>query len=244
MLESWHMLRLALIVTALLSVAAGPVGQASAEVTRHPCVPRTAEVRFKAADGTRLAGYRLGRGRTAVVLAHQSRGDACQWASYARRLAGRGYLVIAFDFRGYGDSQARGGRAAVRLSADVAAAAKAARQRGAQKVFAVGASMGGTAVVAAGAHARPHLTGVISLSGPASFGGVSAIDAVPKLTVPVLYVVGQFDEGFAADAQQLYDATAATDKTIHVLPDGRHGVDFVRTDGRARGLIEAFIRSH
>ena len=34
-----------------------------------------------------------------VVLADQVRGDACQWASYARRLAGRGYLVVAFDFR-------------------------------------------------------------------------------------------------------------------------------------------------
>jgi alpha-beta hydrolase superfamily lysophospholipase len=243
MLESWHMLRLALIVTAL-SVAMGAVGQASAEVARHPCVPKAAELRFKAADGTRLAGYRLGRGKTAVVLAHQTRADACQWGSYARRLAGRGYLVIAFDFRGYGDSQTRGFRAASRLSADVAAAARAARQRGAEKVFAVGASMGGTAVIAAGAHARPQLSGVISLSGPASFGVVSAINAAPKLTIPALYVAGQFDADYAADAQKLYDATASTDKAIHILPDGRHGVDFVRSDTRARSLLEAFIRSH
>jgi pimeloyl-ACP methyl ester carboxylesterase len=243
MLESWQMLRLALIVTAL-AAATGVVGRASAEVTRHTCVPKAAEIRFTAADGTRLAGYRLGRGRTAVVLAHQTRADACQWGSYARRLAGRGYLVIAFDFRGYGDSQTRNFRASGRLAADVAAAARAARQRGAQKVFAIGASMGGTAVIAAGAHARPHLSGVVSLSAPASFGVVSAINAAPKLTVPVLYVAGQFDADFPADAQRLYDATASTDKAIHILPDGRHGVDYVRSDTRARSLLEAFIRSH
>jgi pimeloyl-ACP methyl ester carboxylesterase len=242
MIESWQMVRLAALLLALASVA-GFAGRATAEVTRHSCVPKRAEIHFKAADGTRLAGIRLGRGQTAVVLAHQSRGDACQWASYARRLAGMGYLVIAFDFRGYGDSQARGGRAANRLSADVAAAAKAARARGARKVFAVGASMGGTAVIAAGVHTRPRLAGVISLSGPAAFGGVSAIDVVPRLTVPVLYVVGQFDQDFAADAQTLYDATASADKAIQVLPVGRHGVELVRLDPQARGLVERFIRS-
>ena len=173
------MVRLSIIAIAL-AAAVGVTGSASAEATRHPCVPKTAEIRFMAADGTRLAGIRLGRGKTAVVLAHQSRGDACQWASYARRLAGRGYLVIAFDFRGYGDSQTRGARAAGRLSADVAAAAKAARARGATKVFAVGASMGGTAVLAAGVHARPQLTGVISLSGPAYFSWIGRAERRPQ----------------------------------------------------------------
>lgn len=243
MIESCQMIRFAVILLVLAAVV-GTAGRASAEATRHPCVPKTAEIRFKAADGTRLAGYRLGRGRTAVVLAHQSRGDACQWASYARRLAGRGYLVIAFDFRSYGDSQQRGGRAAGRLSADVTAAARAARARGATKVFAIGASMGGTAAIVAGAHTRPRLTGVISLSGPASFGAVSAIDVTPKLTIPVLYLAAQLDQDFALDAQRLYDATASRDKAVQVLPGGRHGVELVRFDAQARGFVERFIRSH
>jgi pimeloyl-ACP methyl ester carboxylesterase len=242
MLESSHMARFTIVAVAVAIV--GAAGTASAEVTRHPCVPKAAEIRFRAADGTRLAGFRLGRGQTAVVLAHQTNADACQWASYARRLAGRGFLVISFDFRGYGDSQFRGGRAAGRLSADVVAAAKAARARGARKVFAVGASMGGTAVLVAGANIRPRLNGVVSLSGPASFGGLSAESVVPRLTVPVLYIAAELDSDFALDARKLHDATASTDKAIHVLPGGRHGVDFVRSDPHTRGLIEAFIRSH
>lgn len=243
MLQSSHVLRVSLIFAIALAVA-GAAGSASAEVSRHPCVPRSAEIRFKAADATRLAGYRLGRGRKAVVLAHQVRGDACQWAGYARRLARLGYLVVAFDFRGYGDSQTRSGRAANRLAADVAAAAKAARAHGARKVFAVGASMGGTAVLAAGANTRPPLNGVVSLSGPAVFSGIDALSTAPRLTVPVLYVVGQLDVDFAPDAQKLYDATGSADKSIHMLPVGLHGVDLVRSDPQARALVEAFLRSH
>jgi len=243
MLESWHVLRLSVIIAIALA-ALGVAGTTSAEVARHPCVPKSAEIRFKAADGTRLAGYRLGKGRTAVVLAHQSRGDACQWAGYAKRLARLGYLVIAFDFRGYGDSQTRGGRAAFRLAADVAAATRAARARGAQKVFVVGASMGGTAVLAAAANIRPNVSGVVSLSGPAFFSSLDALKLAPRLTVPALYVVGQLDSDFVPDAQKLYDAAASADKAIHVLPIAQHGVDLVRYDAQARALVEEFIRSH
>lgn len=242
MLESWQMLRLALPV-ALALAAVGAAGT-SAGVARHSCVPKSAELRFKAADGTRLAAFRLGSGKTAVLLAHQSRGDACQWIWYAKRLAGLGYTVIALDFRGYGDSQTRGGRARGRLAADLAAAAKTARARGAQKVFAVGASMGGTAVLAAGVNIRPRLNGVVNLSGPAEYAYIDALKLVPRLTVPTLYVVGQQDADFAMDAQRLYDATGAPDKTLRVLPVGLHGVDLMRSDPEARALVESFLRSH
>ena len=59
-----------------------------------------------------------------------------------------------------------------------------------------------------------------------------------------MQVAGQFDSEFALDAQRLYDATASTDKAIHILPVGSHGVDFVRSDPLARGLVESFIRAH
>ena len=87
---------------------------------------------------------------------------------------------------------------------------------------------------------------MINASGPAVFGWISALDVVPRLRVPTLYVVGAADVGggFAADAQKLFDATAASDKAIHVLDTYRHGVDLVTLDPRARALVEGFLRSH
>src|SRR5919204_683483 len=186
-----------LAVAAALGATAAPAG-----VERHACVRKTAELRFRAADRTELAGIRFGRGKTAVVLAHERRGDACQWAFYGRRLAKLGYLAIAFDFGGYGDSRSRNGAAATRYASDVLGAVKAARRLGATKVFAVGASMGGTAVLVAGPRVRPPLAGVVSLSGPAVYSAsLDATAAVANLRVPALYLAARNDTGggFAED---------------------------------------------
>src|SRR5919204_6511645 len=112
-----------LAVLAALLLGGAPPGGASPN--RDACV-RSNPVRFRAADGTRLVGARFGRGTTAVVLAHQSNGDVCQWTPYARRLAPLGYLAFPFDFRGHGDSQWRPYPASRRLAGDVSAAVKTA----------------------------------------------------------------------------------------------------------------------
>jgi pimeloyl-ACP methyl ester carboxylesterase len=237
------MRRLAPILLAAVA-AVGGAASAPAGTVRHSCV-RAGELRFRAADGTRLAGIRFGRGRTAVVLAHQARGDACQWAFYGRRLARLGYLAIAFDFRNNGESQARSGAAGRRLAADVAAAAKQARRLGAKRVFAVGASMGGTAVLAAGVNVRPTLAGIVSLSAPAFFI-YDALATAPRLRAPVLYLATKNDGGggYAADAQRMYEATASSDKQIEILPGSDHGVQLLQYHPRARQLVESFLGSH
>ena len=95
-------------IATLVAVVALLAGSASAQnrTVLHGCA-KQGEIRFRAADGLRLAGHRFGRGKTAVVFAHEARGGACQWIPFARALAKRGYLTIAFDFRGYGGRRRR-----------------------------------------------------------------------------------------------------------------------------------------
>jgi dienelactone hydrolase len=209
---------------------------------RYTC-SRTGEVRFKAGDGTKLAGLTFGRGRTAVVFAHELGGGACQWLPYARTLATKGYRTLAFDFRGYGSSQRRTGSAKWRLPMDVNAAAKQARKLGARRVILVGASMGGTAVLTAAVNAQPPVDAVVSLSGPKEFGRMKAEAAVARLTVPVLYMVGALDQDFVGDARTLYDATASQDKKLEVRDTGEHGVRLL-TEPAARTLFEQFLAAH
>src|SRR5437879_8952981 len=141
---------------------------ASSGAPAYPgCAPGP-DLRFRAADGTRLVGHRFGHGTTTIVLAHQYGGDVCQWAPYAKRLASLGYTAIAFDFRGFGLSQHRTGAALLRYSADVTAAVKVARRAGAKHVIVVGASIGGTAVIVAAADTRPRVDAVVSLAAPAT----------------------------------------------------------------------------
>jgi pimeloyl-ACP methyl ester carboxylesterase len=217
-------------------------------VSRSPAYPGCApgpDLRFRASDGTRLVGHRFGRGKVAVVLAHQYDADVCQWVPYGQRLATLGYTAIAFDFRGFGLSQHRSGAALLRYDLDVAAAAKLARSLGATKVILVGASIGANAVVVAGASVKPPADGVVSLSAPATFR-LDAVSAAKRLKVPVRYVAGTLDEGgiYRQDARTLYAATAAADKAITLVPTAEHGVQLVGHPGTARSQVERFLRLH
>ncbi len=153
-------------------------------------------------------------------------------------------MAIAVDLRGSGKSQTRTGPASLRRAADVAAAAKVARRLGAQKVFLVGASMGGTIAVGAAGSIRPPVAGVVAVSSPSSWPGVDAISVARRLQVPALYLAGDRDAGFVDETRALYEATASSDKTLEILPSGEHGVALVRTSARARAALEGFLSSH
>jgi alpha-beta hydrolase superfamily lysophospholipase len=231
-----------LLVLAAAVLAAG--ASARSEHGSHACV-RAAEVRFDAADGTKLVGHRFGKGKTAVILVHQSNGSLCEWAPYARRLAAHGYFAFPIDLRGHGLSQGRTGAAANRLAADVAAAAKHVRRLGRRKVFVVGASLGGIASLVAGANIRPPLAGVVSLSAPARYRGLDALATAPRLRVPVLYVAAEDDDNagfdFSEDARELDAATASTDKQLELVAGDRHGIALLGSPVRA--LVESWLRA-
>jgi pimeloyl-ACP methyl ester carboxylesterase len=235
--------KLALLLVVVVCAASS--GALAAGQRDSYCAGR-GDIHFRAADGTRLIGHVFGRGTTAVVLAHQSQGSLCQWVFYGRRLASEGYRAFAFDFRNDGLSQQVGPRASGRIGGDVAAAVKYVRAHGAKKVLLVGASMGGGAVLVGGANVRPPVDGVVSLSGPSSFGGADAGAAVPRLRVPVLYLAAEQDAGgaWAQDAREMYAATPSSDKAIEILPGSDHGISLVSSPGRARDLVERFLASH
>jgi alpha-beta hydrolase superfamily lysophospholipase len=243
-------MRRAFLLVAILAAAASTAGattQAATQRAEHSCI-RGGELWFKAADGTKLVGHRFGKGTTAVILGHQSRGDLCEWLPYARRLASTGYFVFAIDFRGHGFSQHRTGNAANRLAADLTAATREVRKLGKRKVFLVGASMGGIASLVAGANVKPPVDGVVSISAPARFRGMDAVASAPRLRVPVLYVAAESDDNagydFSKDAEAMHAATVSTDKGLEVLPGALHGVGLVAGSTRAKTLIETFLREH
>jgi alpha-beta hydrolase superfamily lysophospholipase len=232
-------LTLACLLVLMLPTGAGLTAGASAA---DGCTPRTGDLQFHAADGTRLVGHRFGDGPTAVVLAHQRNGNLCQWVPYAKRLAGGlGYFALAFDLRNSGESQTRHYPANQRYGGDVAAAVKEARALGARKVFLLGASLGGSAVISAGANVSPPVTGVISVSGSADLA--DALASAHRLRVPVLYLAAKGDRDFAPDVARLAAATPGT-KEAEVISGYAHGVDLVASSSTARRLIEAFLRRY
>src|SRR5512136_565205 len=72
----------------------GPAAQAGPRV-----------VTFTSDDGVTLSGTLFGSGTSAVIFSHMFPTDQTSWTPIAKDLAGRGYLVLTYDFRGYGASQ-------------------------------------------------------------------------------------------------------------------------------------------
>ena len=214
---------------------------------RHSCATKAERahvVRFRASDGVRLIGVQLGGGARGVVLAHQGASDLCIWLPYGRALAARGYRVLVFDHRGFGSSGSTGrSTRRNRVDYDVLGAIRTIRARGATSVVLAGGSLGGAAVVSAGARATPPVNGVISLSAPASFGRLDLVAAARALRAPALFVAEEEDQPFSDDARTMYDACPSADKQLAVLPGVDHGI-FMLRDQSIRSLVDDFIARH
>ncbi|NUR29575.1 MAG: alpha/beta hydrolase [Catenulispora sp.] len=176
-----------------------------------------------------VEAYTIGTGPVGVVLAHQVESTLCEWSDIWTDFPAKDYTVMAITMGGGIDT-------------DVAKAVEQLRARGLKKIVLVGASMGGSAVLAAAGKITPQVQGVVSLSAPASYGVADAISAVKTFHVPVSYFAGGGDARFAADAQRMYDATTEQDKALKILADSQsHGVELwpqVRDD------VFAFITKH
>jgi pimeloyl-ACP methyl ester carboxylesterase len=193
-------------------------------------------VRFETTDGVTLDGRVFGDGENGVVLAHMRPASMGSWFPFAETLASAGYTALAFDFRGYGAS----GGSGFAVDVDVRAAIDALVERGARRVFVVGASMGGTGAIVA-ALGEDRVAAVVTLSAPATFEGVDALAAIGKLDRPVMLMVAEGDEPYASDARRLREASGFEAELI-VLSGSRHGTDlFLDHPVATRDAILGFL---
>jgi pimeloyl-ACP methyl ester carboxylesterase len=225
----------AFMLTALLLACTGCGGKTGDSSTTAPVVERS--VTFPSTDGVTLSGHVFGEGRRGIVLAHMYPADQSSWYSTARELAGRGYLVLTFDFRGYGTST--GSKEIDRIDQDMNAALAEIRSLGAQKVGFLGASMGGTAALIVAA-AEP-VDVVVALSAPVEFEGLSARDAVTRVRPPKLFVAAEDDEG-AQGARDLYRA-APEPRELELVPGQAHGTNLIVGPGadEVKARVFAFL---
>jgi alpha-beta hydrolase superfamily lysophospholipase len=178
-------------------------------------------------NGT-LEALHYGSGSAAVVLAEEYGGDACQWHFNAQDLASKGYQTVIFNYEGSADK-------------DVLAAIDFVRSQGAKRVFLLGSSKGGTAVLTAASEVRPPVSGVVSLSAPKTFEDMNALAPMSTFATPVIFIIGDNDAA-GPDTKLLYQRCASKDKQLIVRPGGFHGVALMDTD--TTDLVENFFASH
>lgn len=182
------------------------------------------DVRFATEDGEELDGTLFGEGDIGIVLAHMRGRDQSTWAEFARTAAIEGYQVLTFDFRGYGTST---GVKDSNLDVDLIAAINLARVSGVSEVVVMGASMGATASI--NVASRLDLAGAASLSAPAEFIGLDALDVAGEVAEPLLVITAENDQPYADTALEL-DQQASSSQ-LHVLQGRAHGTNLFADHG-------------
>jgi pimeloyl-ACP methyl ester carboxylesterase len=196
--------------TTSTTAPAGPCGLADAT-----------DITFSAGrDGAMLHGVLVGQGPTAIVLAHQSDDDACVWASYVPELTAADRQILAFDFNGHGTSDRVGDG---RLDLNLLAAVAEARNRGATRVVVIGASMGGTAALAAAGTPSSGIDGAVSLSAVSAWLQTDAESNAAAISVPVLFAAAQNDGSTAQTAQTVSQACGCAYPDVLIFGGSRHG---------------------
>lgn len=176
-------------------------------------------------SGGSIRGSLFGRGRIGVVLSPQLAQARWDWFPLARVLAESGYQALSIDSN---DED---------LDGEIVDASAFLRKRGADEVFAIGASKGGTAVLGAATRER-DLAGVIAVSPVLSFGDVTLKRRnVATFEVPALVIVDE-EDGSIMDVETL-DEWGRDSLQVQILnADGAHGTEYLASRQRP-----AFIRS-
>jgi pimeloyl-ACP methyl ester carboxylesterase len=192
-------------------------------------------VEFPSAEGTLLSAHRFGDGPDWVILAHMFPTDQTSWFTLAGALASRGYSALTFDFRGYGGSH--GVKEIFKIDRDLEAAVHFARANGARRIVLIGASMGGTAALKVAA-VEP-VDGVIALSPPMTFFGLSSEEALPKIRAPKLFLVSAEEMNVSVQSVRNQFKKTPDPKEMEVVPGAAHGSRML--EGDRKGEVEKKI---
>ena len=183
------------------------------------------------------------RAPTGVILAHERPADQTSWYPFATRLAAAGaFTIMTFDFRGYGDST--GDKDFDRVDTDLAAAYAYMRDTlHIDRIFLVGASIGGTASLVVAA--RTRVAGVVSISSFAQFQTMDALSSVGQILAPKLFVTSQDDVPAHSSERDLL-AASVEPKDEQVYDGNAHGTDLLSGPHaeELEQLLVAFLKQH
>jgi len=198
---------------------------------------KTKHVSFATEDGGLIYADLYGEGDQGVVLAHGGRFTKESWQPQAQQLARAGFYVLAFDFRGFGQSHGPGDSDmySAPMQLDVLAAVRYLRKNGAKTVAIVGGSFGGGAAADASVASQPgEINRLVLLA--ADWNGPPE-----RIKAPLLVIVARDDandEGPRLPRIQAWFDKVQQPKKLLVLEGSAHAQFLFQTDQSDRVMRE------
>lgn len=157
----------------------------------------------------------------ALLLVHGVGGSRSEWDSFALRAQDRGFLCLAFDLRGHGESVERNGRqiAFREFSSGDWISAIADLERGKQQlieagadpenIFIIGSSIGANISIRYGSQ-DAQIQGVVALSPGMTYRGVGIEDTITEnRRMPLLLLAAEGDTFSSASVKTLTEKSPA-----------------------------------
>jgi pimeloyl-ACP methyl ester carboxylesterase len=189
-------------------------------------------------DGGTIFADVYGRGGRGVVLAHGGQFHKESWKPQAETLTAAGFQVVAFDFRGFGQSTGPGQADVFTapLHLDVLAAVRYLHEHGAKTVSVVGGSLGGGACADATTVAAPgEIDRLVEL------GNLTWNMPAEKIKGRKLFIVSRNDSDGAElrlPGMQKDYAKVAEPKQLIILEGNAHAQFLFQTDQSDRVMKE------
>lgn len=209
------------------------------------------EIDFSTVDGFALVGTirRVSdEAPPGLVLVHTLGADRHRWAHFADSAARTGYMSLAYDMRGHGESRRRNGKTVNFRSfhdsdwkaavADIAAAKKALLEAGAdpENIAIVGASIGANLALVY-AKDDPQIQAVVLLSPGKNYRGLESAPPMSSFRErPVLIMAAEGDTYSASSGAELKKLSPGFSE-LRVYPGSAHGTDLLDAHVDATGQI-------
>jgi pimeloyl-ACP methyl ester carboxylesterase len=213
-----------------------------------PAIPTTTDQALNIAIGDAILVGDYFRGTTqsgsTIILLHGVAETRQSWGALPEQLRQAGMNVIAFDWRGYGQSSGTPNWDAALSDLDSLLRTVSTYEGiDANRISLVGMGAGGTLALAA-CPTYPGCRGAVALSPTAAFGKLSAARAMPAFgTRPVLLITSTEDDPSAVEVQGLGDPVKG-DKRILRYPGRAHSAALLTAQPDLIGQIIDWLKTH
>lgn len=193
-------------------------------------------VSFHADDGITLVGTlwkSVESEKPPLVLVHQFARDRHTFDAFAQEAFKRGYTVLSFDVRGFGESTMKGtSRISFsnfidadfrEISRDIFSAKKFLDVN---SILVVGASIGANSALNYGM-LDSNASGLVLLSPGENFKGIDTNSSAKKNTIPFLVIASNEDQYSNESSQRIFDSSPIKDKKLLLLQNAGHGTDML-----------------
>lgn len=213
------------------------------------------EVELKTPDGLRLSGRLFVPHRKhppSLILVHRLGASGEDWYPFAERAQQSGYMSIAIDLRGHGNSRAqtdgfldyRAFTDAIWSEAlqDIEAARARLLDAGAdpENMFIAGEAIGASLALQ---YAVDHddIQGVILVSPGLDYKGMDAAELIQRFTRRPCLLLWSEGDAYAAGAADTLQRLAPGNTEVHAYQGAAHGTDLFDVSPQANGQVMVWL---